>query len=66
VSGSDGSAAHVEDSLGPYLLGALGGVERDAVEAHLAWCESCLTEASELGAVVDALAVLPAADVPKS
>jgi anti-sigma factor RsiW len=63
VSGANEADPHLRDSLGLYLLGALAGDEREAVERHLACCVPCCAEASELGAVVDALALLSKDDV---
>jgi hypothetical protein len=63
VSGASEEERHVWESLGLYLLGALIGRERDVVEWHLARCPSCCAEANDLGAVVDALALLPEQDV---
>lgn len=42
--------------LGPYVVDALDGQEREAFEAHLAACESCRAEAIELADAVAALA----------
>jgi hypothetical protein len=62
VAGNDVSA-HIRDSLGLYLLGALHDDERTAVERHLAVCQRCCVEADEFGVAVDALAMLPQRDV---
>lgn len=63
VTGANEADPHVRESLGLYLLGALDGEERDAIERHLAGCPACCDEADELGTVADALALLPAPDV---
>jgi hypothetical protein len=63
VPGANDGDPHLRGSLALYLLGALAGEERETVERHLAGCVPCCTEASELGAVVDALALLPKDDV---
>jgi anti-sigma factor RsiW len=63
VPGADEEDPHLRESLGLYLLGALSGEEREAVERHLAGCLPCCVEANELGAAVDALALLPQRDV---
>ena len=47
--------AHPEDELALYALDALEGDERDAVEAHLASCPSCLALVDEHRATLAAL-----------
>ena len=61
--GFNGADPHVRGSLGPYVLGVLGGGERQAVERHMAGCLRCAAEASELSDVVQALALLPEHDI---
>lgn len=47
--------SHVLDDLELYVLGMLGPLVRDRVEAHLDACAACRAEATSLGAVVSAL-----------
>ena len=47
--------AHPQDELALYALDALEGDERDAVEAHLASCPSCLALVDEHRATLGAL-----------
>lgn len=54
--GDDRTTVH--PPLGLYLLGAEGGAERTAVEAHLAGCPTCLREAAAFGAAIDGLILL--------
>lgn len=44
--------------LGPYLLGAADSADRAVVEAHLAGCAGCLSEAEALSVVVEGLILL--------
>jgi hypothetical protein len=63
VIAGDDEVGHVGDSLGLYLLGALRGEERTALELHLAVCDRCRVEAEKFGTAADALALLSARDV---
>jgi Putative zinc-finger len=58
VAEPGGRGAHPRDAVSLYVVGALDGEEREAVEAHLAVCSDCLAEADELGRVAAALASL--------
>ncbi|MEV6598522.1 zf-HC2 domain-containing protein [Actinoplanes sp. NPDC051346] len=58
-----GAQTQVRDLLGLYVLGGLRGAGLDAVEAHLAECESCCAEADSLGVVAEAMLRLTLADV---
>lgn len=65
----DVSALSSHDELGElaalYALGALTGVERQAFEAHLGSCSTCLAELRSFTTVVDRLAfAAPAASPP--
>lgn len=50
--------------IGPYVLDALEGADRRAVERHLARCPACAQEASQLRAATGALAAAAAASPP--
>jgi hypothetical protein len=52
--------------LSPYLDGGLASREGEALEAHLAACQSCGRELEELRAVRAALRSLPEAPAPRS
>ncbi|MGW5632241.1 anti-sigma factor family protein, partial [Streptosporangium sandarakinum] len=56
----------VRMSLGVYALGALEPEERVLVEAHLAECAACRTEAEELGGVAALLGRVAEEDVAQA
>ncbi|GGQ04867.1 anti-sigma factor family protein [Streptosporangium pseudovulgare] len=56
----------VRMSLGVYALGALDPEERVLVEAHLAECAACRTEAEELGGVAALLGRVAEEDVAQA
>lgn len=45
-------------SLGAYVLGALGTVDRDEIESHLATCSACRDELAELAGLPGLLGLL--------
>jgi predicted anti-sigma-YlaC factor YlaD len=49
----------IRESLGVYVLGALGTAETAEVTAHLDGCESCRLDYSRLAGLPDALALVP-------
>lgn len=58
--------ARLMESLSAYLDGALDGAERDALERHLATCETCRAELAELRRVGALLRSLPEPALPRS
>ena len=59
---ADVAEPHVRESLGLYVLGALGDDESDRVEHHLLGCLTCQHELDELSDALTALTVLTAQD----
>ncbi len=53
-----------EEALSAYIDGELSSQERDALEQHLATCDSCRAMLGELAALRDALRSLPEEELP--
>jgi hypothetical protein len=49
---------HIESELGAYVLNALEIEEAEAIEAHLATCQTCCDEARSLASTASVLALL--------
>jgi Putative zinc-finger len=55
----------IRETLGVYLLGAIGPAERAAVDGHLAGCAGCREELAGLAALPGRLASMPVSDVTR-
>jgi hypothetical protein len=66
VSGIHEDHERLTESLSAYLDGALARADRDALERHLATCETCREELAELQRVRALLRALPEPALPRS
>jgi anti-sigma factor RsiW len=55
----------IRETLGVYMLGAIGPAERAAVDSHLAGCAGCREELAGLAALPGRLASVPVPDVTR-
>ena len=66
MSGMHDDQERLTEALSAYLDGALDGAEREALERHLATCETCRTELAGLRRVGALLRAMPEPALPRS